>query len=109
MAIPRRTLRNLQDIRTHSRASVEVFEPHKAFMRLTCLEMEKARREMERESALERVRNIETRFREIEAEKTEIMRTLMENNSIQLLPGPSANCGTNRILQPSGNGFKFKY
>lgn len=109
MATPRRTLRNLQDIRTHSRTTVEVFEPHKAFMRLTCLEMEKARREKERESALQRVRNIEARFREIEAEKAEILQVLAENGSIQTLRDHATDSAEHRILQQSAEGFRFKY
>lgn len=109
MAIPRRTLRNLQDIRTNSRTSVETFEPHKAFMRLTCLEMEKARRQKERESALERVRNIENRFREIEAEKAEILHALEKSDSIRALSGHAVRGEKDHVLQPSGDGFRFKY
>jgi len=109
MTIPRRTLRNLQDIRTNSRTSVETFEPHKAFMRLTCLEMEKTRRQKERESALERVRNIDSRFREIEAEKAEILRALEKSDAIQTLSGHSAKGETDHVLQPSEDGFRFKY
>jgi len=108
MAIASRTIRGLQDIRTHSGRVREAVIPHKAFMRLSCLEMEKFRRAKERESALTRVRNIDARFRDIDAEKELILETMNARDNDSFLskereehkPGPG---------RKSGAGFKLKY
>lgn len=73
MAIPSRTVKGLHDIRSYSGRAREEAAPHKAYMRLSCLEMEKFRRAKERESAMARVRNIDTRFREIDSEEALIL------------------------------------
>jgi hypothetical protein len=78
MAIPKKNVRGLQDIRTLSGNVDQRSVPHRAYMRITVLEMEKARREKEKESAMHRVKNIDGRFREIEAEKDELLRAVGE-------------------------------
>ncbi len=81
MAIPSRTIKGLQDIRSHSGRAREGAIPHKAYMRLSCLEMEKFRRARERESAMVRVRNIDARFREIDSEEAMILRAMKKQGS----------------------------
>jgi len=76
MAIPRRNMRGLQDIRTLSGSVDQIAEPYRAYMRISCLEMEKVRRGKERESAMHRVNNIDTRFQEIEEEKELLLHAL---------------------------------
>jgi len=44
MAILKRNIRNLQDIRTHSGRVDEAHQPYKAYMKIAALEMEKVRR-----------------------------------------------------------------
>lgn len=66
-------LRGVQDIRTHTGRVSALAEPYRAFMRISCLEMEKTRKAKERDSALRRVELIEQRFREIEAEEAELL------------------------------------
>lgn len=108
MAISSRTLRGLQDIRTHSGRVREAILPHKAFMRLSCLEMEKFRRAKERESAITRVRNIDARFRDIDAEKTVILSAMNKLNN----DSPSSERKEEPEPGPrpkSGAGFKIKY
>lgn len=80
MPIPinRKRIRNIQNINTHSGRVDQAFTPYKLYMKLSCLEMEKERRGHERASAMNRVNNIDERFREIEAEKAEIIRILKE-------------------------------
>ena len=70
----KKPVRGLQDLRTISGKIDMVAEPYRAYMRISCLEMEKWRRQKERESAMMRVRHIDARFREIEAEKTALLR-----------------------------------
>jgi hypothetical protein len=81
MAIPQRNTRGLQDIRTLSGQVDQTFLPYKAYLRIGCLEMEKARRGVERSSALSRVSNIDARFQEIEAEKAALLEALRESKS----------------------------
>ncbi|MBN1841103.1 MAG: hypothetical protein JW883_02335 [Deltaproteobacteria bacterium] len=82
MAIPQKTIRGVQDIRTHTRAAASAFQAHEAYMRLSCLEMEKARRGKERESAMRRVDLIDARFKEIEGEKAELLQTLGQREGL---------------------------
>ncbi len=52
--------------------------PYMAQMQITCLEIEKARRTSERQSASRRVAEIDARLQEIEVEKETILRALAE-------------------------------
>ncbi len=93
-------------------------------MKLSCLEMEKFRRGKEKNSALNRVKNIDARFRDIEAEKAAILLALNEGNKNQ--ESGARGQGTDvspisdpRLLTSSGGpkpaprkntgGFKVRY
>jgi len=80
MAIPKRNMRCLQDIRTLSGGVDQTALPHKAYMKVACLEMEKARRGKERESALFRVKTIDARVEEIEDEKAALLQAQAERD-----------------------------
>jgi len=90
MAIAKRNIKNVRDIRTHSGAVGQALEPHEVHMRLCVLEMEKARRSKERESALRRVNSIDERFREIEEEKSDLLHALADQACHLLLSGGEA-------------------
>ena len=108
MAIASRTIRGLQDIQTHSGKVREAVVPHKAYMKLSCLEMEKFRRTQERESAMSRVRNIDARFLAIEAEKAVIENALNE----QMARDPGRTQSTERpgdCSPRAKSGFRLKY
>jgi len=107
MAIPKRTICSLQDIRTNSGKVDLLSEPYRAFMRISALEMEKARRGKERTSAMHRVKQIDARFREIEKEKAFLLEGLGGLKAIKThTPG-------NRTPQPAGlntaRSFKLRY
>ena len=107
MAIPRKKTRGLQDVPTLSGRVDQAFVPYKAYMRISCLEMEKDRRNKERESAMCRVRNIDARFKEIEAEKANIIKTL--NGELSYKSGKSTS---NKIIPESGqeaSGIRIRY
>lgn len=103
MATP---LRGLRDIRTHSGIANETLHPHMAYMRITCLEMEKARRGKERASATRLVQKIDMRFKEIEVEKDRLLRAMGERGSLS-----AAAQDARSKPQPRGNtaGLKFRY
>jgi len=103
MGIPQRTVK---DIHTHSGRVDQISQPYRAFMRISALEMEKARRGMERKSAMQRIHQIDARFREIGAEKKVLLEALSEQDQ--------------KILSESGSkpedvprqtlaGFQIKY
>ncbi len=72
MAVPR----GLKNIRTLAGKVDRIAEPYRAYMQVTCLEMEKARRMTERRSASQRIRDLDSRLREIEVEKTGLLEAL---------------------------------
>ena len=78
MAIAKRNIRGLQDIPTLSGRVDQTSLPYKAYMKIACLEMEKARRCKERESASYRVKNIDARVEEIEGEKAALLQAQAE-------------------------------
>ncbi|HHT9137680.1 MAG TPA: hypothetical protein ACFYEK_10625 [Candidatus Wunengus sp. YC60] len=60
--------KGMNDIKTHAGTVDRTFLPHKAFMRISCLEMEKAHRIREMENSRQRIKAIKNRLKEIEAE-----------------------------------------
>jgi hypothetical protein len=99
-------LRGLQDIRTTSGKTDQTFKPYKAFLRISCLEMESARMNKERESISQRLKSIETRLKEIEAEKCHLLESIgksPENSRGFRAAGSRENC----TADPAG--FRFRY
>ena len=108
MAIPKSNIRGLQDIRTLSGRVDQVFLPYRAYLRIGCLEMEKARRGKEEESAIHRVKNIDQRCREIEAEKDDLLKNLNQRNGEeQPIDPPGVESG--QSPSPRRGGLKFRY
>jgi hypothetical protein len=116
-------IRNVRDIHTYSGRVDAGAVPYLGYMKVSSLEREKARREQERNSALERIRNIDSRINDIEAEKSIILKKLGENQDSKR-ELPSTNDGTRhgnsvvpaRSFFQSGNGnyrdkdgFKIRY
>ena len=65
--------KGLNDIKTHAGTVDQTFLPHKAFLRLSCLEMEKAHRIKEMESSRWRIEAVKKRLKEIEIETDTLM------------------------------------
>lgn len=100
MAIPRKKVRGLESIRTLSGRADPAFQPYRAHLKIASLEMEKARRHKEKESAMLRVGVIDARTEEIEAEKTEILHEL----------GLAGDADAGEPGSPSEKGgFKIRY
>ena len=70
------SIRGLRDIRTRPVQVYRARVPYLAYMTISCLEMEKVRREKEKQSASCRIRNIEARMVEIEKEKSALLTAL---------------------------------
>jgi hypothetical protein len=103
MAIPQRTVK---DIHTNSGRVYQISQPYRAFMRISALEMEKARRGLERKSAMQRIKDIDARFREIGAEKKVLLERLCERDQKILMES-----GSEPEEEPRQTlaGFQIKY
>jgi hypothetical protein len=104
MAIP---AKGLNQLRTLSGRVDQLSLPYRSYMQITCLEMERARRNMERKSASQRVALIDTRIQEIEKAKLELLQavdgsgrsTVARLSGLELKATPRCNTG----------GFKIRY
>jgi CHASE3 domain sensor protein len=97
MATPRR---GLQEIRTLTGRVKKATLAHEVYLRISHMEMEKARKNVESEKARQLMQDIAARLEEIEAEKDELLRSLGERGGQPgLRPGAPRNRG----------GFKIKY
>jgi len=100
-------LKGLRNLRTLSGRADQLSIPYRAYMQITCLEMEKSRRDSERRSASQRIAEIDVRLQEIEAEKAGILELLSEKNAAggedrRSLEGK-------RSWKPSTGRFKVRY
>ncbi len=78
-------------------------------MKLSILEMEKFRRGKEKQSALERMQHIDQRFRDIEAERQEII-TALETKGIRRRHLPGLEKSSMKAAPRTTTGpFKIKY
>jgi len=104
MAIP---AKGLNQLRTLSGRVDQLSLPYRSYMQITCLEMERARRNMERKSASQRVASIDARIQEIEKAKLELLQAVdgSGRSTVSRLPGlelkPTPRCNT--------GGFKIRY
>lgn len=104
MAILRRGVR---DIRTLSGKVDQASIPYRAYMKISSLEMEKARRGKEKESAMRRVKDIDARFQEMEAEKDALLKALGERNGSQSIDAPAIE--PKPVSRKNTGGFKVRY
>jgi hypothetical protein len=105
MAIPTKGLTN---IRTLSGRVDQVSLPYRSYMQITCLEMEKARRDMERKSASRRIALIDARLDEIDKAKHELLQAVAASGQGRMpgrLPGLELKLAPRR----SAGGFKIRY
>ncbi len=98
MAVPRR---GLQDIRTVTGKVGKATLPHEAYLRISHIEMEKARKTLESEKAKQLMADIAARLKEIEAEKEALLQAVGKRgvDPRAVRPGPPKSTG----------GFKVRY
>lgn len=116
---PQKNIRSVKDIRTHSGSVEQAAIPYKAYMRISCLEMEKARRLKEKKQTMARIDLIDLRIMEIEAEKQVLKNELaqiegaIQSSESQLQrTKPKARHGGNATIQSDSGvteGFKIRY
>lgn len=105
MAIPTKGLTN---IRTLSGRVDQVSLPYRSYMQITCLEMEKARRDMERKSASRRISLIDARMDEIEKAKQDLLQAVAASGQ-GMRPGSLPGLDLKPTLRRSAGGFKIRY
>ena len=103
MASSRRSIRSLKDVRTLAGRVGPSSAPSTAYLRIACLEMEKERRGREKESAVQRVQDIDARFREIEAERVSLLQAIGPQG-VGAAGGPEA-CAP----RPAPGGLRIRY
>lgn len=99
-------IRGMQDIRTLAGRVDQTFKPYKAFLRISCLEMEKARMNKEKESILLRLNSIEARLEDMEAEKCALMVSIDKPREKNRASGVVEN---GEVVSEVPAGFRLKY
>lgn len=96
-------IKGVSNLRTLSGKIGQVAVPYRAYMQITCLEMEKARRNSERQGASRLITEVDSRLREIETEKVRILESLSELDSAR-----RAEITSQSQLRGKGS-FKLRY
>ncbi len=111
MPPPQRIIRGLKDIRTRFGTPDQVLVPYKAYMVITALEMEKFRRETERNNMMVRLNSINTRLLAIESEKTALLQRLGKEATGKPIRRFAKSSEPTQDCAPDGGvgGFKFQY
>jgi hypothetical protein len=96
MAIPRR---GLQDIPTLTGKVKKATLPHEVYLRISHIEMEKARKTLESEKARQRMADIAARLEEIKAEKEALLQAVegQDGETGRGSPGPPRSPGGLKI------------
>jgi hypothetical protein len=107
----KKIIRGLQDVRTLSGRVDKAAIVYKGYMKLSCLEMEKFRRNKERESAMQRVNNIDARFSDIEREKKALQQALGCVDAGDAAPArrDGRSSSGKQSTGPDAKGFRIKY
>ena len=103
-SVPRR---GIQDIRTMSERISDADNPQRKYLALAMLELERARRNKEKQSASQRVANIDQRLADITAEQTELLSAAeaeLDTSTLSERRGQAAASDSQ-----SGCGFKLAY
>jgi hypothetical protein len=102
--VPRR---GVQDIRTMTERISDTDNPQRKYLALAMLELERVRRKQEKQSARQRVANIDQRLADITAEQTELLAAAEAELETS---APAEQRGQAADLDPrSGDGFKLSY
>jgi hypothetical protein len=104
MAIP---AKGLNQIRTLSGRADQLSLPYRDYMQISCLEMERARRNTERKSASQRIALIDARIEEIDKTKQDLLQAVSASGE----GAPAGQPGSRPEPAPRRNtgGFKIRY
>jgi hypothetical protein len=99
-------IRGVQDIRTVAGKIDQTFKPYKAFLRISCMEMEKARMIKEKEGLLRRVESIDSRMEAMETEKNALLESIGRPGENSRASGDVKN---GEAVSKTSAGFRLKY
>jgi hypothetical protein len=99
--------RGLQDIHTMTERISSVDNPQKKYLSLAMLELEKARRNKEKQSATQRVTNINQRIADIQAEQQELL--AVAENEMDTLASDKSCFETKTTDGMSSGSIKLTY
>jgi hypothetical protein len=99
--------RGLNQIRTLSGRADQLSLPYRSYMQISCLEMERARRNTERKSASQRIALIDARIEEIDKTKQDLLQAVAATGegAPTRLPGSRPESAPRR----NTGGFKIRY
>jgi hypothetical protein len=95
-------MKSIRDIRTRSGRSDRFANAYLAYMQITCLEMEKARKGRERVSTSQRLQLLDARLLQIEIEKGQLLEDLARRKVLEPGDAPTA-------LAPKRRGINVRY
>lgn len=106
MATPRR---GLGSIRTLAGRVNQTFSPYRAYMQITCLEMEKSRRLEEHRAAAERIAALDARLEDIEKQKQSLEDSLTQAGARVAPPARAGHTGGTGAKRATRVGLTLKY
>lgn len=106
MPPPARIVRRLDSIRTRSGAPDQTLVPYRAYMAITALEMEKSRRQIERQGLLTRLQTVTARLQSIDTEKAVLLDRL---SKLAASPADARPVSTQPATRSRAAGFKHRY
>jgi len=107
--------RGVASIRTLAGRVNQTFSPYRAYMQITCLEMEKSRRLEEHRAASDRIAAINARLADIERQKQALEQALQNAGASTIPSSQPTRDGTRAMERPhapqrsSRVGLKLKY
>jgi len=101
MAIRSRPPRSVSDIKTHSGSTKNNHETYRNYFQVGALELERWRREREREAAALRIAEIDNRISDIDNEK----KKLLDDADV----AQGKNAATAELVEKKSSGLKIKY
>ncbi|MCL5098915.1 MAG: hypothetical protein M1608_15545 [Candidatus Omnitrophica bacterium] len=104
-----KTIRGLQSIRTRSGASDQATLSYHAYTKITYLEMEKCRRQKERDNLVARLKTLDERLRAIAVDQNALMRRVGMRSRRKTVASPSSSPNNKSPAPPAGRGFKLRY
>ncbi|MCF7668217.1 MAG: hypothetical protein K9N48_00365 [Verrucomicrobia bacterium] len=103
----KRKIRGLNGIKTHADRAEQVRLPHQALLRVAWLEMEKYRQKIEKENAMQRLWQLESRIAEIEEEQRKLMEEVESHKKTDnLISGRKCK---QQEQESCESGFKIQY
>ena len=103
-------VKGLRDLRTRAGRVDRAHIPYMAYMKISCLEMEKSRRVKERQSAQSRIDSIDARVAELDAEKAALLVQLGERSARGAVrPTPGGSNDEQGAGAETKGRFKIRY